>query len=162
MALKLLFDLGGLWLIVFVVILLNGRFGIIGWLATRLGRAVRWQPLGKRVVIQIAEWDPRQVPVPLLWSGSITDLVTLTNPRTQRDGTYALVVLDPPVSWRSHPVDRVLLIPRHRGYDINALPLTGIGVNIYSTEPHSSQTVTGFMMTTGWLRLRRFGTAPAE
>ncbi|MHB1587446.1 MAG: hypothetical protein ACYCRH_08395 [Acidiferrobacteraceae bacterium] len=159
---RLLLDLGGLWLIVLVMILLNGRFGIIGWLATQLGRALRWQPLGKRVAIQIAEWDPRQVPVPLLWRGTITDLVTLTNPRTQREGTYALVVLDPPVSWRSHPVDRVLLIPRHRGYDIDALPLTGIGVNIYKTELNPSPTATGLMMTTGWLRLRRFGTALAE
>ena len=162
MALKLLLDLGGLWLIVFVVILLNGRFGIMGWLATGLGRAVRWQPLGKRVAIQIAEWDSRQVPAPLLWSGSITDLVTRTNPHTQRERACALVVLEPPVSWGDRQVDRVLLIPRHRGYEIDALPVTGIGVNIYSTEPHSSQTVTGFMMTTGWLRLRRFGTAPAE
>ena len=159
---RFLRDLGRLWLILLVGILLNGRFGVIGWLATRVGRALCWQPLGKRVSIQMAELDPIQAPTPLLWTGTVTALVTLTNPHTQRERSYPLVVLDPPVSWRSHPVERVLLSPRHRGYDIEALPLTGIGVNIYDTGPNPAQTVPESLMTTGWLRLRRFERAPAE
>ncbi|MHB8347177.1 MAG: hypothetical protein ACYDHM_08325 [Acidiferrobacterales bacterium] len=159
---KVVLGLGGLWLIVFVMILLNGRWGFVGWLATRLGRAWGWQPIGKRVAIQIAEWDPKQSPVPRLWTGTIVDLVTLANPRTRRDGTFSLVVLDTPVPWRNQKIDRILLIPRHSGYDIDALPLTGIGVNIYDIEPSPVQMVAGPMMATGWLRLRRFGTDAAK